>query len=118
MRDERQYLFDIVEASEFIAEQVIGITFEAFTRDQPLQHSILFSFAIIGEAASKISAKTKAEYPDIDWKSIVGFRNIIVHAYFSLNLMTVWKAATERVIPLADHVNTIIKVEFKTNKDE
>ena len=38
--------------------------------------------------------KTKAIAPDVPWQKIAGFRNIAVHAYFSINWDTVWVAAT------------------------
>ncbi len=112
MRDEEQYLSDIVEAAELISTQAAAITYERFLVDKTYQNSILFGFTIIGEAASKISPKTKGQYPEIEWSSIVSFRNIIVHAYFSLNLKTVWDAARNKVVPLAEHVRSIIKHEF------
>ncbi len=112
MRDEKQYLSDIVEAAKLINEQITNVSFEDFLVDKTLQQSILFGFTIIGEAASKISSKTKESYSEIEWSSIVSFRNIIVHAYFSLNLKTVWAAATNRVVPLAEHITSIINHEF------
>ena len=118
MRDEEQYLSDIVEASELIHEQVATITFEDFRNNKTLQQSILFGFAIIGEAANKISSETKEKYSEIEWSAIISFRNIIVHAYFSLNLKTVWDAATNRVVPLAEHIRSIIKHEFGADIDE
>ena len=115
MRDEKQYLADIVEAAELINEQVANRTYDDFLADKTLQQSILFGFTIIGEAASKVSPKTRETYSEIEWAAIIGFRNIIVHAYFSLNLKTVWDAATKRVVPLAEHIQSIIVLEFSDN---
>lgn len=38
-------------------------------------------FNIIGEAARRISDATKAACPNIDWRRIIGLRNIVVHDY-------------------------------------
>ncbi len=86
MRDDKQYLTDIVNAADLISLHVSGRTLEDFLDDKMLQPSVLFSFTIIGEAANKLSSLTKESYPEIEWSSIISFRNIIVHAYFSLNL--------------------------------
>lgn len=118
MRDEEQYLSDIVEAAELIDKQLGGVAFSDFLADKTLQQSILFGFTIIGEAANKVSAKTRESYPEIAWPSIIGFRNIIVHGYFSLNLKTVFDAAKKRVLPLAEHVRSIIKHEFADQPPE
>lgn len=113
MRDDRQYLSDIVEAAELIDQSIKSSTFDEFLRDQVLQRSVLFNFTIIGEAANKVSLRRKESYPEIEWSSLVGFRNIIVHAYFSLNLETVWKAATRRVLPLAEQIRAILRLDFR-----
>lgn len=113
MRDEEQYLSDIVEAAGLISEQAAKITYDEFLINKTFQNSILFGFTIIGEAANKISRNTKENYPEIEWSTIVSFRNIIVHAYFSLNLKTVWDAAINRALPLAEQVRSIIKREFE-----
>ena len=117
MRDEKQYLYDIVDATETIISHVADISFDRFLDNKMLQQSVLFSFTIIGEAANKISIETKEAYPEIDWSSVIGFRNTIVHAYFSLNLETVWTAATKHVLPLGGHVRSIIRHQFGDDED-
>lgn len=112
MRAEKQYLEDIIDAAETISTEIAGVSYESFLEDPMLQRSILFNFAVIGEAAAKLSESTQMAYPEIDWSSIIGFRNIIVHAYFSLNLKTVWSAAKRRVLPLTEQVKAIIRHDF------
>ncbi len=112
MRDDKQYLKDIVEAAELILLQVSGRSLEEFISVKMLQQSILFSFTIIGEASNKLSSEIKKKYPEIEWSAMIGFRNIIVHAYFSLNLKTVWSAARRRVEPLAQQVGAILRHDF------
>jgi uncharacterized protein with HEPN domain len=116
MRDERQYLHDIAEASELIDELIREKTYEMFLADKALQSAILFNFTIIGEASNKISPEVKRDYPEIDWSSIIGFRNLIVHAYFSLDMEAVFKAATRRVLPLAEQVRAIIRHDFEDER--
>ncbi len=38
-------------------------------------------FEIIGEAVNHIPGDIKKQYPQIEWDSLYGMRNIIVHAY-------------------------------------
>ncbi|MEV7908052.1 HepT-like ribonuclease domain-containing protein [Streptomyces anulatus] len=47
----------------------------------------------IGEAASGISETTGARRPDIPWREIRGLRNILAHAYFSVDLDAVWRTS-------------------------
>jgi uncharacterized protein with HEPN domain len=58
-----------------------------------LQSAVLQKLIIIGEAATRISHELKGRFPDIEWRQIVRFRNIIVHQYFGLDWEIVWNAA-------------------------
>lgn len=49
---------------------------------------VLFYRAI--EEANELSYETKLDYPGIPWDQIRGMRNAVAHAYFKLDLPTVW----------------------------
>ncbi len=49
---------------------------------------------VIGEAASKVSAETRAKYPDVPWLEIIGMRNRLVHGYASVDHDIVWAVVT------------------------
>jgi uncharacterized protein with HEPN domain len=94
MRREELYLRDIAAAAEAIAEFVKNRTWEQFVNDDQLQSSVMHKLMIIGEAASKLPGDFCARYPDVEWSDIIGFRNIIVHEYFSVRWPVVWATAT------------------------
>ncbi|MBI5528945.1 MAG: DUF86 domain-containing protein [Deltaproteobacteria bacterium] len=50
---------------------------------------------IIGEAAARVSQKTRNANPQIPWAEIIAMRNRLVHAYYDIDVEQVWKAATE-----------------------
>jgi uncharacterized protein with HEPN domain len=94
-RDE-QWIADILEAARAISAFLEGIDQEAFLASDLIQSAVLNKLTIIGEAANQVSPELKAQLPDVPWRPIIGFRNIIVHAYFQINWDTVWVAASER----------------------
>jgi uncharacterized protein with HEPN domain len=65
-----------------------------------LLFAIVRAIEVIGEAASKVTAETRAASLDIPWASIVGMRNRLVHGYFDIDLDVVWKTVTEEIPPL------------------
>ncbi len=44
---------------------------------------------IIGQAASHLPAEVTDAHPEIGWPQIRGFRNILVHQYFGVDVETV-----------------------------
>ncbi|HEY9721716.1 MAG TPA: HepT-like ribonuclease domain-containing protein [Oscillatoriaceae cyanobacterium] len=72
-----------------------------------VRSAVLQKLMVIGEATARLSAELKDAHPEIPWRSIVGFRNIAVHAYFSVNWEIVWTAATVESPALAREIELI-----------
>lgn len=85
MRSERLYLADIRDAIGLIDRWMADIGDARFLADEMIQSAVLQKLSVIGEAAARLSPETKAGLPNIPWKEIIGFRNIAVHAYFSVD---------------------------------
>jgi uncharacterized protein with HEPN domain len=98
MRDDRERIEDIREAIDKIEKySVLGKN--KFLRDELIQSWILLQLQIIGEAARAMSDETYTKYPEIVWRDIIDFRNLIVHEYFRIDLKLVWKIV-EKELPL------------------
>jgi uncharacterized protein with HEPN domain len=63
--------------------------------DRMLSFAIVRAVEIVGEAAANIGDETKARLPGIPWTHIVGMRNRLVHAYFSIDADRVWDTLQE-----------------------
>lgn len=46
-------------------------------------------------------------YPDIEWRKIAGLRDILAHAYFSLENEILWDIVQNKVLPLLAQVEHI-----------
>lgn len=111
MRRELLYLQDIVEAGAAISRFLEGVTEGDFLHDELRQSAVLQKLAVIGEAAARIPASFRERYPTIPWREMVAFRNIAVHAYFSVEWPIVWTTATEDVPELAKLIQAILLQE-------
>lgn len=59
---------------------------------------------MIGEAAARLSDETRVHLPEIPWKQIIGFRNIAVHAYFSVDWRIVFVTVTDDLPPMKERI--------------
>jgi uncharacterized protein with HEPN domain len=111
MRPDRLYLTDIMEAADAI-ERFLGDVggMKYFQADELRQAAILQKLIVIGEAAARISPKLKQQRSDVEWADIIGFRNIAVHAYFSVDWAVVWITATKDVPRLREQIEAILAV--------
>lgn len=90
-RNTELLLNDIVESAEKILEYTNGMTFEQFETDDKTVDAVVRNFEIIGEAANRLDDEFKDAHTDVDWISIRGFRNRIVHHYFGIDYSIVWQ---------------------------
>ena len=55
---------------------------------------------IIGEAVKRLSQEFREGHPDIDWRGWAGLRDILVHAYDSVQPEALWAAVENEVADL------------------
>ncbi|HEX6441741.1 MAG TPA: DUF86 domain-containing protein [Stellaceae bacterium] len=62
---------------------------DTFLADRLIQDAVIRNFEIIGEAAGRLSASARGS-PGAPWRKIIAFRNRLIHAYWSIDLLLVW----------------------------
>jgi uncharacterized protein with HEPN domain len=89
-------LEDVIEACERLQTYMQGISHAVFMDDYKTQDAVIRMFEIIGEAVKALPGDWKDTEPEIPWRQIAGFRDVLAHAYFAIDASVVWTAATER----------------------
>jgi uncharacterized protein with HEPN domain len=51
--------------------------------------------------------RVEKQHPDVNWRAIAGFRNILVHDYLGLDLALIWRIIEHRLLPLKRRINAI-----------
>lgn len=117
MRHERLYLTDILEASDDIARIIAGVDAETFQNSDVLRSAVVHKLSVIGEAAARLSHELKLRHPMVPWDRIVGFRNILIHAYFGIDWDLVWETARDRCPELREQIARILAVDPPIKSD-
>jgi uncharacterized protein with HEPN domain len=112
MRREELYLTDMVQAADAIAEFIAGLAEDDFLGDELRQSAVQQKLMVIGEAAARLPEPFRNRYPEIEWRKIVAFRNVLVHSYFSIRLPLIWETATGDVPDLRQKIAHVLEQEF------
>lgn len=112
MRREELYLADIIEAADAIRLFLQGTERPNFLASDLVRSAVLQKLLIIGEAAARLPKEFRDCHSEIPWADIVAFRNIAVHAYFSVDWAIVWVAATKDVPALRQAVAETLESEY------
>jgi len=111
-REIRDYLNDILESIANIHEFTTEISCPEFIADKKTSLAVIRCLEIIGEAAKKIPADMRTQYPDLPWAAIAGMRDKLIHDYFGVDLEIVWTTVTDDLALLEKSILEILK---KTN---
>ena len=108
MRNDRERMRDIQEAIQKI-EKYANRGKEEFFANELIQSWILLHLQIIGEAARSMSPNTHQQYPEINWRDIIDFRNLLVHEYFRVDLKIIWQIIEQEIPTLKKQINSILQ---------
>jgi len=109
MRDYKLYLRDIVEAIKRIENSLQNVIKEDFEKDIDIQDAVLRRLEIIGEAASNIPPMIKERYLKIEWAEIIGFRIVVAHTYFKVDMNIIWDIVENELPKLKKEIEKILK---------
>jgi uncharacterized protein with HEPN domain len=108
-RDPGLYLQDIIEAAVKIETVILGLDQAAFSADWRIRDVVLHNLEVIGEAVKRLPEPLKAGAPEVPWKRIASFRDILAHAYFSVDDAIVWDVASHEVPALVQTAQRLLQ---------
>jgi len=80
MRRETLYLQDIIEACDLLETFLAHTDVSAFMASELHKAAALQKLAVIGEAAARLPEEFREKHREVEWRDVVAFRNIAVHA--------------------------------------
>ncbi|MFQ5881690.1 MAG: DUF86 domain-containing protein [Candidatus Methylomirabilales bacterium] len=106
-KDPRVYLAQILECTERIVKYVAGGK-EAFLADRLTQDAVIRNFEIIGEAAKRVPDAYRQAHPEIPWRGLAAFRDVLIHQYEGVDLLEVWRVIEDELSSLKEAITAIL----------
>lgn len=91
------HLWDMREYARQAHGLVRRIPFARLHKDAVRRLALERALELVGEAARRVSPGFQGAHPEIDWRAIIGQRNVIAHAYGEINHRRLYDAARDRV---------------------
>jgi len=107
-RDLNLFLEDVLKNIELIERSVNSLTEFSFQKDEDKIDANIRRLEIIGEAVKNVPENFRKKYPEVPWKDIAGFRDILIHGYFGVELKRVWNIIKNDLPKLKKQVERIL----------
>jgi uncharacterized protein with HEPN domain len=105
--DDRLYLIHIRECIDRIRRYTAAGR-NLFLADSMIQDAVLRNLQVLAESTLHLSQALRDSQPQIDWRSIRGFRNVVVHDYLGLDMARVWEAVANDLDTLRAAVEVLL----------
>lgn len=108
MTGDRLYLTHIIECIEKI-ERFTSEGQEFFQKDEKTLDAVLRNLHTLSESSTRISEEMALQNPNVAWREMAAFRNVVVHDYLGLDLDQIWHIVTVDLPALKVAIEKIFK---------
>ena len=108
MKHDKVYVTHILECIQRI-ESYTHDGLDIFLNTPMAQDAAIRNFEVIGEAAKRVSPELKQAHPDVPWRRIDAFRDVLIHDYMGVDLNEVWNIAERELPDLKRKIETILR---------
>ncbi|MBS3134787.1 DUF86 domain-containing protein [Candidatus Woesearchaeota archaeon] len=106
-RNLKLFLNDISKNIELIDNSVKNISKKDFKSNGILVDATIRRLEIIGEAVKNLPKDFRNRYSHIEWSDIAGFRDVVIHSYFAVDLDKVWNVIKDDLPKLKKDIESI-----------
>ncbi len=108
----KKYLYDIQQAADLLHAFTAGRTLDDYEADAMLRSAVERQFMIVGEALAQLARLDESLVARIsDYRRIIAFRNILVHAYAQVDDRLVWDVLAIELPTLRREVTALLQGE-------
>ena len=105
---DKVYALHIIESIDDIERYIIkGL--DNFLEDDIIQNAVLRKLQVMAESTTKLNDKWKSSIPEVNWRALAGFRNILVHDYLGgVDLFIIWEHVSKDLPILKNAISKML----------
>lgn len=89
MKDELVYVEHVLACIGRI-EAYTGGSKSDFLSSTLVQDAVVRNLEVMAESTQRLSDAIKNKHPEVDWRGLSGFRNVLAHGYLGLDTQRIW----------------------------
>ena len=113
-RSDVEWLRDARDFARHARDNAGGLSAGQLADAPQPQHAALYDLVVIGEALNRVSPALKGATPDIPWRAIVSLLNVIVHAYWQIDLEIIADVIDKRLDALIEALDEALVLAKRT----
>jgi uncharacterized protein with HEPN domain len=90
MKEDKLYLLHIQECLARI-QSYVSTDKQTFMTSNLIQDAVLRNLQIMAESTQRLSPEIKTQHPELPWRDLSGFRNVLAHNYLGISLERIWE---------------------------
>ena len=90
-----QALIDHMRECLSLITEFTGAERAHFDGSRLVQDAVIRNLQTMTESSQRLSELIKATEPEVPWRKLAGFRNILVHGYLGIDLAAVWSVVEQ-----------------------
>ncbi|KKQ41697.1 MAG: hypothetical protein US60_C0031G0007 [Microgenomates group bacterium GW2011_GWC1_37_8] len=106
-----EYLKHIRDELSYLKNTSNNIDEKRFMHDPTFQRAFARSLSVIGEAVKKLSPEFREKHAEVEWKSIAGMRDRLIHEYFGVDYEIVWDVVVNEVPKFKEQIEKLLNEE-------
>jgi len=108
VKDDRVYLDHILECMRRIEEDVRPGR-DAFMASHTLQDAVPRNLHTLAEPTQRLSVGLQLDHPEVEWRRIGAFRNVVVHDYLGIDLDRIWQITQPEIPALKPTIEAMLE---------
>ena len=105
---DRVYVVHMLDCIERVIEYCENDE-KTFRSSRLIQDAVIRNLQTMSESAQRLSDSAKTLAPELPWRAISGFRNVVVHDYLGLDLDAIWLVVANNLSMLKIGLQKILR---------